>query len=187
MKNEFINKLEENEKILFYGVSNVSKTSKQYGRFLLGFAILLLFWILIIIGIKSGEILNFEILIIFLTLSILTICLIYGLVYNIFLKYKKKNNEYFITNKRIALYNSKNGFRIENISDIEHIGIAREKNNYGDISFNFYANNLIEQIKNGMSFEGVENPRKIVALISDINNKIHIYDDRPKKFFISQN
>lgn len=187
MKNEFINKLEENEKILFYGVSNVSKTSKQYGRFLLGFAILLLFWILIIIGIKRGEILNFEILIIFLTLSILTICLIYGLVYNIFLKYKKKNNEYFVTNKRIALYNSKNGFRIENISDIEHIGIAREKNNYGDISFNFYANNLIEQIKNGMSFEGVENPRKIVALISDINNKIHIYDDRPKKFFISQN
>ncbi len=179
MKNEFINKLEENEKILFYGVSNVSKTSKQYGRFLLGFAVLLLFWILIIIGIKSGEILNFEILIIFLTLGILTICLIYGLVYNIFLKYKKKNNEYFITNKRIALYNSKNGFRIENISDIEHIGIAREKNNYGDISFNFYANNLIEQIKNGMSFEGVENPRKLVALISDINNRIHIYDDRP--------
>ena len=29
MKNEFINKLEENEKILFYGVSDVSKTSKQ--------------------------------------------------------------------------------------------------------------------------------------------------------------
>ena len=82
MKNEFINKLEENEKILFYGVSDVSKTSKQYGRFLLGFAILLLFWILTIIGIKSEEILNFKILIIFLTLSILTICLIYGLVYN---------------------------------------------------------------------------------------------------------
>ena len=179
MKNEFINKLEENEKILFYGVSDVSKTSKQYGRFLLGFAILLLFWILTIIGIKSEEILNFKILIIFLTLSILTICLIYGLVYNIFLKHKKKNNEYFITNKRIALYNPKNGFRIENISDIEHIGIAREKNNYGDIYFNFSSNNLIEQMKNGMSLEGVENPRKIVALISDINNRIHIYDDRP--------
>lgn len=34
-------------------------------------------------------------------------------------------------------------------------------------------------MKNGMSLEGVENPRKIVALISDINNRIHIYDDRP--------
>ncbi len=178
MKNEFINKLEENEKILFYGVSDVSKTNKQYGRFLLGFVVLLLFWILAIIGIKREEILNFKILIIFLTLSILTICLIYGLVYNIFLKYKKKNNEYFVTNKRIVLYNKK-GFRIENISNIEHIGIVREKNNYGDIIFNFYANNLIEQMKNGMSFEGVENPRKVVALISDINDGIHIYDDRP--------
>lgn len=29
MYNEFINKLEENEKILYYGASNVSKTSKQ--------------------------------------------------------------------------------------------------------------------------------------------------------------
>ena len=29
-----------------------------------------------------------------------------------------------------------------------------------------------------MSFEGIENPRKIVALISDINKKIHIYDDK---------
>ena len=34
-------------------------------------------------------------------------------------------------------------------------------------------------MKNGMSFEGVKNPREIVAKICDINNKIHIYDDRP--------
>lgn len=180
MKNEFINKLDENEEILFYSVSSVDKTSKQYGRLLLGFITLLLFWILIIIGIKSEKILNFEILIVFLTLIILTICLIYGLVYNMFLKYKNKNNEYFITNKRIASYNSKKGLRIENISDIEYIGIVREKNNYGDIIFSFYANNLIEQMKNNMSFEGVENPRKIVDLIRNINNKINIYDDRPR-------
>ena len=62
----------------------------------------------------------------------LTICLIYGLIYNTFIKYKNKNNEYFVTNKRIAIYNSKSGFRIENICDIEHIGIVREKNNYGE-------------------------------------------------------
>ena len=180
MKKELINKLDVDEKILFYGFSDVSKTSKQYCRFLLGFIVLLLFWILTIMGIQSNGILNFKILVIFLTLCILTICLIYGLIYNVFLKYKKKNNEYFVTNKRIALYNSKNGLRIENISNIEHIGIAREKNNYGDLSFNFYANNLIEQIKNGMSFEGVKNPREIVAAICEVNNKIHIYDDRPK-------
>ena len=180
MCNEFINKLEKDEKILFHEFSDISKTSKQYCRFLLGFVVLLLFWILAINGIKNEGILKFKNLVIFVTLCILTICLFYGL------KYKKKNNEYFVTNKRIALYNSKNGLRIENISNIEHIGIAREKNNYGDISFNFYANNLIEQMKNGMSFEGVKNPRGIVATICEINNKIHIYDDRPtvmgKKF-----
>ena len=179
MSNEFINKLEKDEKILFHEFSDISKTSKQYCRFLLGFVVLLLFWILAINGIKNEGILKFKILVIFVTLCILTICLFYGLIYNIFLKYKKKNNEYFVTNKRIAIYNVKNGLRIENISDIEHIGIAREKNNYGDISFNFYANNLIEQMKNGMSFEGLKNPREIVATICEINNKIHIYDDRP--------
>ena len=179
MCDEFINKLEKDEKILFHEFSDISKTSKQYCRFLLGFALLLLFWILAINGIRNEGILKFKILVIFGILCILTICLLYGLIYNLLLKYKKKNNEYFVTNKRIALYNSKNGLRIENISNIEHIGIAREKNNYGDISFSFYANNLIEQMKNGMSFEGVKNPRGIVATICKINNKIHIYDDRP--------
>lgn len=177
MKKEFINELDKDEKILFHGVSDVSKTSKQYSRFLLGLIVLSLFWIIIIISIKNYSILT--VLIIFSILGVFTICLIYGLIYNVFLKYRNKNNEYYVTNKKIALYNSKKGFRIEKISNIEHIGIAREKNNYGDISFSFHANNLIEQIKNGMSFEGIENPREIVAIICDINNKIHTYDDRP--------
>ena len=179
MCNEFINKLEKDEKILFHEFSDISKTSKQYCRFSLGFVVLLLFWILAINGVKNEGILKFKNLVIFVTLCILTIYLFYVLIYNVFLKYKKKNNEYFVTNKRIALYNPKNGLRIENISNIEHIGIVREKNNSGDISFNFYANNLIEQMKNGMSFEGVKNPRGIVTTICEINNKIHIYDDRP--------
>lgn len=179
MKDEFINKLDADERILFYGSSDVSKTSKQYSRFLLGFIVLLLFWILIIMIIQSEGILDFKIFAIFLVLCLLTICLVYGLIYNVFLKYKKQNNEYFVTNKRIALYDSKNGLRFENISDIEHIGITREKGNYGDIFFSFYANNLIEQMKNGMSFEGVKNPRDIVFTICDMNNKIHIYDDIP--------
>ena len=53
MSNEFINKLENDEKILFHEFSDISKTSKQYGRFLLGFVVLLLFWILAINGIKN--------------------------------------------------------------------------------------------------------------------------------------
>ena len=112
---EFINKLEKDEKILFHEFSDISKTSKQYCRFLLGFVVLLLFWILAINGIRNEEILKFKFLVFFVILCILTICLLYGLIYNLLLKYKKKNNEYFVTNKRIALYNSKNGLRIENI------------------------------------------------------------------------
>ena len=179
MKNEFISKLEEDEKLLWDGVSDVSKTSKQYGRFLLGFAVLLLFWILLMLGMNREKILNIRFLILFIVLSILTICFIYGFIYNVFLKYKNKNNEFFVTNKRIALYHPKRGFRIESISNIEHIGIAREKNNYGDLSFHFRSNNLTEQMKTGMSFEGVENPRKVVELICEINNEIHVYDDKP--------
>ena len=34
-------------------------------------------------------------------------------------------------------------------------------------------------MKNGIGFEGVENPRKIVTIIRNINNNIHIYDDKP--------
>ena len=34
-------------------------------------------------------------------------------------------------------------------------------------------------MKNVMSLEGVENPRKIAELISNINKNIPIYDDRP--------
>ena len=52
MSNEFINKLENDEKILFHEFSDISKTSKQYGRFLLGFIVLLLFWTLTIMGKK---------------------------------------------------------------------------------------------------------------------------------------
>jgi hypothetical protein len=178
MEEEFITKLDKDERILFHGFSDVSKTSKQYFRFLLDLLVLLLFFILNIIVIKIFGA-TIEIVIIFIILCILTISLLYGLIYNIFLKHVNKNNEYFVTNKKIALYNSKNGFKMGNISNIEHIGIVREKKNYGDLIFNFYANNLIEQMKNGIGFEGVENPRKIVTIICNINNNIHIYDDKP--------
>ena len=63
MKNEFTNKLTEDEKILFHSISNVSKTNKQFGRFLLGAVLLSLFWILTIKGMKSINIPNFNILI----------------------------------------------------------------------------------------------------------------------------
>lgn len=179
MNNEFIQKLEEDEKILFYSMANVDKTSMQLGRLLFAIIVLILFWVLFGIGIKNEALLNYKIIVIFITLIILTITLIYGLVYNVYLKYNNKNNEYFITNKRIAIYNFKKGFEIRNLSDIEHIGIAREKDNYADIIFNFSNTNLIDKIRNTFSFEGVENPRKAIEIIIQQNKNIHFYDDRP--------
>lgn len=179
MKNEFLEKLQEDENLLFYGVADVSRTSKHFGRFILGFIVLTIFWILIIASMRNMGGLSFDRIIIMLVLGIITLLLFYGLIHNICLKFKNSNNEYFVTNKRIAKYNLKAGFRIENIDNIEHIGIAREKNNYGDIMFNFYNNNLLEQMKNGMTFEGTENPREIIRLITSINKNVHVYDDRP--------
>ena len=46
MEEEFITKLDKDERILFHGFSDVSKTSKQYFRFLLALLVLLLFFIL---------------------------------------------------------------------------------------------------------------------------------------------
>lgn len=181
MEKEFITMLDKDEEILVHKYADVSKTSKQYKRFLLGFIVILLFGLLTIVGTKSSRAFSFDfrILMAFGVLIILAGCLLWGFFYNTFFKYKNKNNEYFVTNKKVALYNPKKGFRVENISDIVSIGIFREKNNYGDISFNFSAKDLIDQMKKVMEFEGIENPREIVSIICKINNKIHTYDDRP--------
>lgn len=182
MKKEFESKLQSGEEILFYEVVEVNKSSKQIGRSLLLFVILILFWWLFIAEIKNVMVLDFKFLLILVALCALTIAFIYGIIYNLFFKAKKKNNEYFVTNKRIALYNSKHGFIEKNIAEIEHIGIVREKNNYGDIIFNFYGDSLINQLKNSLCFESVQNPRKVVELIFSLNDKIHIYDDVPTVF-----
>ena len=182
MKEEFITKLDKDERILFHGFSDVSKTSKQYFRFLLALLVLLLFFILNIIVIKIFGA-TIEIVISFIILCILTISLLYGLIYNIFLKHVNKNNEYFVTNKKIALYNSKNGFKMGNISNIEHIGIVREKKNYGDLIFNFYANNLIEQIKNmhgNVLGIGITDS-KVLKSIDENNNIVNRFARKTKR------
>lgn len=181
MKNEITKLLENDEKLLFYGKAHVSKTDKQYGRIILISVILMLFWKVILIGIKNGNIDVIGSIAMVFILILLTLGILYGLIYNMFLKYKNKYNEYAVTSKRVVLYTIKDGFRFENISDIEHIGIGREKNNYCDITFNFKADTLLNLIKNTMCFEGIENPREVVNQISEINSNIHIYDDIPTK------
>lgn len=182
MKDGFLRELEEDEILLYNGRANVDKTSNQLFRFLLSFSVVICFITLSLVLAVNTGILSLNIVILFIILIILACSLIYGFIYNICLKYKNRDNKYYVTNKRIAVYSPKNGIRVGKISDLEHIGIVREKNNYGDIIFTFRGNSLFEQVKNNISFEGAENPRVITGIVSDNNKGIHIYDDRPTIF-----
>lgn len=180
MKDEILKKLKEDEELLFYGVSDVSKTSKQNGRFLLAIVILIIFWICFIVVVRRQIRWDDRILASLLALIILTILVFYGIIYNNFLKNKNVNSEYFVTNQRIIVYNASVGFSIGNIFDISNISISREKNNYGDVLFILFRNSSNgEKSSNKICFEGVENPRKIVDIICNINSNIRIFDDRP--------
>ncbi len=182
MKEKFIT--DEDEYILFHGFTVFGKTDKQYDRFLLFLIVLSLIWILVITNIKRFLAENFFLLIIVIPFLILmTVLIFYGLINNMFLKYRNKGSEYFITNKRVALNSRKKGLKTGNISDIYNISISNEKNNYGDIGFVFYGDSLIEMCKTEIAIEGIYNPREIATAIYEINDSISITDDVPQ-FYI---
>lgn len=191
MNNEFIEKMEEDEKLLYHGKANVNETSMQLFRFILVFVVLAGFWLLVNLGMKNEGGLTLKGVVMYVFLSIITLAIIYAFIHNTLLKHAKNNNEYFVTNKRVAVYNPKNGLKEGYIENIEHLGINREKSNYGNIVLNFKGSNLLEQIKSSITFDGIENPRRITQIIIDINENIHVYDDRPtvmgKKFNDKQN
>ena len=93
MKDEILKKLKEDEELLFYGVSDVSKTSKQNGRFLLAIVILIIFWICFIVVVRRQIRWDDRILASLLALIILTILVFYGIIYNNFLKNKNVNSK----------------------------------------------------------------------------------------------
>lgn len=182
MEENLIN-LESDEKVLLKEQSNPTMVDKQYSRMILIGIILIIFWILSIISYKSEV--NTATVGAIVTLFILTIAILYAFIYNTFLIKKRKNEVYYVTNKKIAVV-SLNTTLEKNISDIEHIGISNEKNDYGNLTFNFNANSIYESVIKSMSFIGVHEPRKIVQTITQINDKIHVYDDKPKNNFIEK-
>ena len=186
MKQEFEKQLGFSEKIYFYGVSNVRKTNNQLGRILLGFIIVLIFFMIIIFDLKENSKIDYQYVVICIILFIITILLIIRVIYDVILRFKRDNDEYFITNRRIALYNLKKGFIIRDISSINQIGVVKEKNNQGDLIFHFVSDYLLKQVKNTINFHGVLNPREIIEFISSINKNVQVYDDKPtimgKKF-----
>ncbi len=197
VKKKFEGMLEEDEKILISSKSNVSKTDMQLGRIFL----MALFLLCTIYGLfyayKHGG--DFDIIIAAVVILFIVLIL-YAFLYNTVLKYKHKDEFYFVTNKRFVKYSEKTGFNFRYIKDIEHIGIVREKNNYADLDFSFVSmkelnklndskniSNLANIIilmkdasKTNMSFSGVEDPEYIVSVITGIKSDIHIYDDKPK-------
>ena len=179
MYDEFIKKLESDEKLLYYGKASVEKVAKQVIRKIFVSLILICFWIVFFNFLKYNLNIEFNTTVIFIVLLVLSISIAYGILYDIFLKFKNKNNEYFVTNKSITLYNTKKGWISRKISDIERIGITNEKGNYANLTFVFYGENLTDMIKGTVSFEGVESPREILERIRTINSNIIVYDDRP--------
>lgn len=179
MKNEF--ELLDGEKIIYEGdCSNVKKTNKQYGRTIFTVLTIVAFWFIVFIALEQS--INFSTILILLVLILITLCLIYAVIYNLFIKNKKNDEKYIITDKRIILV--KNGIIKNNfVNNIERIGILREKNNYSDLLFVFKDEDLMHQLKNNISFKGVYNSRIIVKELLKINNKFHIYDDKPTGMF----
>lgn len=177
--------LEENEKIIYTSKSNPEKTSTQLFRFILIGIILTLFYYLLFVEYNKMEMFNWiTFLVVLFFLSILTI---YGLIYNILLKHRARNEIYYITDKRIILINDVK-LIFNDIDKASVIGIAREKNNFGDITFHFNVDitnpleNLTKSIKEvkNITFSGIKNPREVVEIFKKNNKDIYIYDDRPK-------
>ena len=138
---------------------------------------LLFFWIVFINTLKKYDF-SFGILVFLIILSGMSILIIYGFICNLFSKFSKIKLEYFVTDKKIAIHNSKTGFKSEDIANIKYVSISREKGIYGDIVFYFGGGSIKEQMKNKIVFKGAENPRMIIDVIEDINKNIHVVDDR---------
>lgn len=181
-----INKiLKENEKVIYTSKANPEKISMQIFRFVLIGIVLTVFYYLLFIGYGRMEVFNWiACLVMLFLLSVLTI---YGLIYNVLLKHRAKDEVYYITDKRIILING-NKVLYNDTVKVSAIGIAREKNSFGNITFHFSVdmNNALESLINNqqdvksITFSGIKNPREVVEIIKKYNKDVYIYDDRPK-------
>ena len=65
---------------------------------------------------------------------LITIAVVYAFIYSAILIKKRENEVYYVTNKRIFVIKG-NKISEKNILDIEHIGISKEKNEYGNRTY----------------------------------------------------
>lgn len=179
MKNEF--ELLDGEKIIYEGdCSNVKKTNRQYGKTIFTVLTIIAFWFIVFIALEQS--INFSTILILLVLILITASLIYGIVYNLFIYGRINDEKYIVTNKRVILI-KKGKMKTNFVNNIERIGILKEKDCYCDMLFVFKDEDLMNQIKNNIYFSGIYNPTFIINELLKINDKFHIYDDKPTGIF----
>ena len=188
-----INKiLEENEEVIYKSKANPDKTSMQLFRFVMLALVLAVFYygFFFTDAVRNaGWPLGVAVLL------ILTGFTIYGLLDAILLKHRRKNEKYYITNKRVILIDrGKHKVEFNNIADIEFIQIGREKGEYGDIIFAFDIDLTNEDVQSvvvaiyqliakKIAFSGVQNPRKVAEIIKTYHpnpDLVHVVDDKIK-------
>ncbi len=168
IKEQFINSMESDEQLLYYNVASINKGSSILGKYLAKFLTLLIVFLLIILA-SSNSVLR---LILIFLLGIFTVILIFRFYKNFNSNEKIINNEYFITNKRVALFSSKTGFRAESIFNIKFLGVIKKKNNYGDLVINFNGKNFSEISRSAMKFDYIESLYKVAEVIFGVNPNI---------------
>ena len=146
--------LTTNEQILYQGRAEPGKGGKSSKSLFIVLIMLIIIQIIMIASIQSntpggsgGISLNF--IIIFLTTIAFEILIIYGIVYDLFLKKKEIKNVYYcLTNKRALEFDEKtNVLRFGHLIYYEEIKIYNEKNNYGDVYMGIILANQVGDAK----------------------------------------
>ena len=164
--NDKESKLEKNEMTLFYGIPLTKQSNKQKVKCIILAIIIIFLCSLLFIEIINNS--NKVLLCFTIILIILFICF---LSQSIYFYITHNNNEYYITTKKVAIYNSKKGYQIAQIKDIQDITVTKEYGKYGDLEFIYQVE---DKVNKKLKFIGVENPQKIIELIMVFKKNIEL-------------
>lgn len=195
---DFQSKLLAGEKILYEGKPVPGKGEKNISGFIFLICLSLVFQVIMILSVvtKTGdgaEGVDLSFIIIFLTITLFLGLGIYGLVYNLFLKKKKVQDDFYcLTNMRAMKYESnKDKLVFGYLENYDEIHCDNVKDNYGDLymSINMEKNssgdaaqtllNLKDAMMNPnpenmsfLNFESIENPRKVMKIAKEARKEI---------------
>ena len=194
---DFNRQLYKDEQILYQGKPIPGKGSKQIKEyiFVIGFfaiSIGLLIWSLI-----AGEKpIDLSFIVIFIVAIIMFLIVIYGLVYNLFIKKRSVSDDYYcVTNNRVLKYESKKDRLVYGyLINYDAVRCENVKGNYGDLQIevdlskqaaNMSPEQQVVLLKNIFShgnpenapfirFESIENPRKVEYIVLQAINELKL-------------